>query len=320
LDELRAITLFVRAAEAGSFQRAAADLGISPQAVSKAIRQLETHLTVRLFHRTTRKNSLTAEGRGFLELVQPGLEAMRGAIARTRGSTDAVAGPVRVTAAPSARKVLNRPLADFCARHPGVRIDLRLSNEFTDLVADEIDVGFRSGLQPAGQVIARRLFGVQQVLCAAPGYLAQHGPLRRLADLGAHRCTGFRHSQTGRLLPWELMVDGELRRLDVAPAFCTNDPEAEVDAVVAGQGIGLLDSINAAEDLRAGRLVALLPQHRSEHLGFYIFYPHRDHLPRRVRAFIDFMAGELQDSQQFLLAPGELAPRRRARGANPRGL
>jgi DNA-binding transcriptional LysR family regulator len=155
------------------------------------------------------------------------------------------------------------------------------------------------------------LFAVQQILCAAPAYVAQHGPLRRLADLGSHRCTGFRHSETGRLLPWELMVDGELRRLDVAPAFCTNDPEAEVDAVLAGQGIGLLDSINAAADLRAGRLVAQLPQHRSEHLGFYIFYPHRDHLPRRVRVFIDFMVERLLDTQQFRLAERELDPRRR---------
>jgi DNA-binding transcriptional LysR family regulator len=299
MDELRAITVFVRAAAAGSFQRVAVEMAISPQAVSKAIAQLERHLGVRLFHRTTRQNSLTAEGLAFLETVQPGLDAIAGAIGRARAATEEIEGPLRITAAHSARKVIAEPIAAFGLRHPGVRFDLVMDNGFTDIVTEQIDVGFRAGREPTGQVIARRLFSVQQVLCAAPAYLAAHGTPKSLAQLAAHRCSGFRERATGRLQPWELMVDGELRRIEIAASVCSNDPEAEVDALIAGMGIGLIDGINAAAAVHDGRLVLLLPAHRSEHLGFYIYYAERSNMPRRVRAFIDFIVERLSASRAF---------------------
>lgn len=307
MDELRAITVFARAAAAGSFQRAAVDLAITPQAVSKTVAQLEEHLGVRLFHRSTRRSTLTAEGLAFLEDVQPGLAALAGAVGRARSATEQVRGTIRLTGAHSSRKVLAAPIAEFAALHPQVQFDLLMDDGFTDIVAAQIDVGFRAGHEPGGTVIVRRLFGVQQILCAAPAYLADHGEPHSLAELARHRCTGFRQRETGRLLPWELMVDGELQRLDMPVRFCANDPEAELDAVLAGMGIGLIDSINAAADLRAGRLRPLLPQHRSEHLGFYIYYPQRDAMPRRVRAFIDFMVQRLQGSRAFVLDESELA-------------
>lgn len=315
MDELRAIQLFSRAAAAGSFQRAAAELSISPQAVSKAVAQLEKHLGVRLFHRTTRSNSLTSEGLDFLETVRPGLETIAAAIGRARSATEQVRGPIRVTAAHSARKVLAQPIAEFALAHPDVSFDLVMEDGYTDIVAEQIDVAFRSGREPAGHLIARRLFSVQQVLCAAPAYLERHGTPATLADLARHRCAGFRHRETGRLWPWELAVDGELRRIELPASFYVNDPEAELDAVVAGMGIGLIDSINGAADLRAGRLVPLLPQHRSEHLGFYVYYAQRDAMPRRVRAFIDFVVARLRDSPQFTYGAAELARERRRRAA-----
>lgn len=317
MDELRAINVFARAAAAGSFQRAAVELAVSPQAVGKAVRQLEQHLGVRLFHRTTRQNSLTEEGRAFLETVRPGLEVIAGAIGRARSVTEQVQGPIRIAAAHSARKVLAQPIAEFNALHPQVAFDLVMDNAFTDIVAEKIDVGFRGGLAPTGQLIARRLFTVQQILCAAPAYLAAHGAPKNLAELARHRCTGYRQRDSGRLLPWELVVDGELRRVDVPASFCANDPEAELDAVLAGMGIGLIDSINAAADLRSGRLVPLLSAHRSEHFGFYAYYAQRDAMPRRVRAFIDFIVGRLRGSTEFLLGEAELAPRRRRAGRRP---
>jgi DNA-binding transcriptional LysR family regulator len=315
MDGLRAITIFVRAAEAGSFQRVAVDMGLSPQAVSKAVSQLEAHLRVRLFHRTTRSNSLTAEGLLFLESVQPGLEATLAALARVRSMTDAIEGPIRITAAHAATKVLARPVAEFNAQHPGVQFEMLMSDAYTDIVAEKIDVGFRSGPAPSGQLIVRRLFPVQQIVCAAPAYLALHGAPHNLGELARHRCTVFRHVETGRLLPWELMVDGELRRIDMAPSYCTNDPQAELDAVLAGIGIGLIDSINATAELRAGRLVPLLAQHRSENLGFFVYYAQRTSMPRRVRAFIDFIVQRLQGSKEFLLDANEFAPRARRRSA-----
>lgn len=299
MNELKAIAVFAHAAEARSFNQVAVDLGVSPQAVSKMIRQLEQQLGVRLFHRTTRQCSLTVEGRRFLESVKPGLDAVAGAMANVRASTEAIDGPVRISAARSARKVLVPVLAEFNVLYPTVSFDLLLDDGFTDSVVEKIDVGFRSGLAPTGQLIVRRLFPIQQVVCASPDYLARHGEPACLADLQQHRCSGFRHRETGRLLPWELMVDGELRRFDIAASFFTNDPEAEVEAIVAGMGVGLLDSINAAADIRAGRLVPLLTEHRSDNLAFYIYYAQRTQMPRRVRVFVDFVMSRLSASKAF---------------------
>lgn len=299
MNELKAISVFAQAAEARSFNQAAVDIGVSPQAVSKMIRQLEQQLGVRLFHRTTRQSSLTVEGRRFLESVKPGLDAVAGAMANVRASTETIEGPVRISAARSARKVLVPVLAEFDALYPKVSFDLLLDDGFTDSVAEKIDVGFRSGLAPTGQLIVRRLFPIQQMVCASPEYLGKHGAPASIADLQHHRCSGFRHRETGRLLPWELMVDGELRRFDIAASFFTNDPEAEVEAIVAGMGIGLLDSANAAADIRAGRLVPLLTKHRSDNLAFYLYYAQRTQMPRRVRVFVDFVMSRLEALKAF---------------------
>jgi DNA-binding transcriptional LysR family regulator len=306
MDEFKAITVFVRAAQAATFHQASVDLGISPQAVSKMIRQLEQKLAVRLFRRTTRHISLTAEGQSFLESVRPGLDMVASAMGQAQSATEAIEGPVRISAALSARKVLVQPMAQFNALHPRVQFDLLLDDSFTDTVADRIDVGFRSGAQPAGNLIACRLFGVQQIVCASPSYIALHGAPQSLAELGQHRCTGFRNAATGKLQPWELMVNGELRRLSVATSFCSNDVEGEMAAVIEGMGIGLIDSINAAAEIRAGRLVPLLTLHCSSNLAFYMYYPQRSHMPRRVRAFIDFVRKTLDDSTLFQLDVNKL--------------
>jgi DNA-binding transcriptional LysR family regulator len=306
MDEFKAITVFARAAEAKTFHQAAVDLGISPQAVSKMIGQLEQQLGVRLFHRTTRQTSLTVEGRSFLESVRPGLDMVAAAMGQARSATEAIEGPVRISAALSARKVLLQPMVQFNALYPKVQFDLLLDDSFTDAVVDRIDVGFRSGTQPGGNLIARHLFDVQQIVCASPGYISLHGAPQSLAALGQHRCTGFRNIANGKLQPWELMVDGELRRLNMPVSFCSNDVEGEMAAVMAGMGIGLIDSINAAAEIRAGRLVPLLTEHRSDNLAFTMYYLQRSPMPRRVRTFIDFMLQALGGSKAFRLDAAEL--------------
>ncbi len=169
--------------------------------------------------------------------------------------------------------------------------------------------------RPAGGWVSRRESTVASLQRAskrtrtsspadAPG--AKHGAPANLAALQQHRCSSFRHSETGRLLPWELAVDGELRRFDVAASFFTNDPESEVAAIVAGMGIGLLDSINAAADIRAGRLVPLLTAHHSDNLAFWLYYAQRNPMPRRVRAFIDFVLEKLTNASAFRLSAEEL--------------
>jgi len=307
MDEWRAITTFVRAAECGSFHKAALAQGATPQAISKSIRQLEESLGVRLFHRTTRKNSLTSEGERLYCEVRERLEGITAAIARARNAVRDEEGLIRIAAGGSAgRKVVMPLLAEFAALHPAVEFDLVFEDRATDMVAERIDVAFRAGNAPDAQVIARRLFAIQQIVCAAPAYLAGHGVPRRLAGLQAHRCTGYRQPGTGRPVPWEFNVKGEIVFQAMSPFLCCSDPEAEMQAVIAGLGIGQIDSINAAEPIRAGLLVPLLATHVSERMGFYIYYTQRKNMPARVRRFIDFAIERLKDSQVFHLPAARL--------------
>lgn len=307
MDRLRVIATFVRAAELGSFQQAAVAQGITPQAVSKAVRQLEHELGVRLFHRTTRKSSLTEDGRRFYEAVKPGLDEVMNAWSRTRRSAEDEEGLVRITApGPVGRRLLVPLVVEFRRLYPKVQIDMLLDEHFTDIVAERIDIGIRCGSQPDAQLIVRTLFPIQVITCAAPAYLAEHGWPQTPADLAQHVCTGYRQPNTGRLLPWEFMSDGELELREVPLAMYTNDADAELAAVLAGIGIGQIDSVSAAEPLRDGRLVPLFGNLVSERHAAHLYYPQRTDMPRRVRRFIDFLVARLHGRRDYRFDKAEL--------------
>jgi DNA-binding transcriptional LysR family regulator len=173
-------------------------------------------------------------------------------------------------------------------------------------VNERVDVGFRVGISADEGVIARRLFPVQLMICAAPSYLERHGTPRSLEDLAAHRCSAFRHPATGQMLAWYLNIEGDIVHRHVVPAFSTNDTELEVEAVLAGQVIGQLANLSAARHIRAGRLVPILLQHMSEHIGVHVYWGSREAQPRRVRAFIDLAVERLADTSTYVLSEKEL--------------
>lgn len=295
MDDLKALSTLARVVETGSFRRAALELGVAPQATSKTIRQLEAQLGVRLLHRTTRKLSLTDEGAQLLAQVRPALSSIRAAMDELQSSRREVGGTLRITAPRSVGQHLVLPLLPpFMQEHPGLTVDLELEDRFTDVVAEKIDVGFRMGPGMDRNVVARRLMEIQQWICASPEYLERHGRPRRWEDLSRHRCTGFRHANTGKLMPWEYSDQDETAYTEVAARFATNDIDAEASAVLAGIGIGQIPNYVAAPLIREGRLVHLLAKHSSERIGLYIYYPQRAHLPARTRRFIDFAVARLQ--------------------------
>lgn len=307
MDELRAISTFVRAAESGSFNKAAHMQGTTPQAVSKAIRQLEQHLGVRLFHRTTRKSSLTEEGQRLFDSVRANLDGLTGAINKARSAVRDDEGLIRISAGGSAgRKVLLPVLVAFAQKYPAIEFDLLFEDRTTDAVGERIDVGFRAGNPPTAQVVARRLFSIQQIVCASPSYLDAHGSPRQLDELCTHRCTGYRQPGTGRPMPWEFDVKGETLFRQMPVVLCCGDPDAEMQAVAAGMGVGQIDSINAAAPIRAGELIPLLTSHITDRMGFYIYYAQRADMPGRVRKFIDFAVERLLASEDFYLPMAEL--------------
>jgi DNA-binding transcriptional LysR family regulator len=306
VNEIRAISLFVRTATLGSLRKAAIEQGVTPQAASLAVTQLEKHLGIRLFHRTTRQISLTDEGRRFLESVQQPLDALTEVLHSARHA-DHASGPLRVTAPRSLGNFVLWPLfEDFARTYPDVQLDIQLEDRFQDWVAERIDVGFRAGLQPDGRIIARRVLPIQLIVCASPDYLARHGAPANIDDLASHRCTGYLQPNTGKVAPWEFQMDGETAYRDIAPAICMNDPELETRAVLAGLGIGQLGSFTAVPLIRAGQLVPLLLPHTVQRIAMYLCYARRAQMPARVRLFIDFMVERLQNSTEWHLNDEEL--------------
>lgn len=307
IKDLKAIAMFAKAVELGSIRRAALAQGVTPQAASQAIAQLERQLGARLLHRTTRSLALTEEGQQFLENTQPALAALDRAWALAQGSREEIAGPLRIAGPKSSFAAILMPLLDeFCQAYPDIQPDVELDDGISNWVIDRVDVGFRIGASPGEGVIARQLFPVQLIVCAAPGYLKRHGFPRTPDELRTHRCSVFRHPVTGKVAPWYLTVDGKLECWQMAPSFATNDMESEVQAVLAGQVIGQLTSFSAVAHIREGRLVPVLLQHMSAHIGLHMYYGSRAALPKRVRAFLDLALARLLDNRTYLLSAREL--------------
>jgi len=307
MNGIRGITVFVRAATLGSLRGAAVDQGISPQAASHAVMQLEKELGVRLFHRTTRKLNLTEEGQRLFDTVQPALLTLSSALDEARRAKEEVSGRLRV----SAPRALGLPVLwphfeAFQQRYPNVQLEVQLDDHFTDLVTDRADVGFRGGPPPSGGSIARRLVPIQLIVCASPEYIAQHGMPRKIEDLAQHRCTGYRRANTGKLAQWQFRIGDEIIYRDVAAVICVNDTDMETQAVLAGLGIGQLGSFNAAMHIRSGRLIPLLTPHVNEYGAIYIYYGHRTEQSLRVRTFIDFMVERVAGNREYFLEPQEL--------------
>ncbi len=307
INELRSIATFIATAELGSLRKAADAQGLSPQAASQALAQLERHLDVRLFHRTTRVMSLTDEGLRFLEEARPALASLERALQNVRHSKDEIAGPLRIVGPRTTfQPIVWQLLDEFCERHAGIRPDVQLEDRVGNWVEDRVDVGFRLGLSPPEGVIARRLFPLQMIVCAAPAYVQRFGVPATWQALGGHRCTVFRHPGTGKTSPWRLQVDGESVDLAVAPYLCTNDEGLELEAVLAGRCIGQLAGVTAAPHIRAGRLLPLLVDHVPDIASYFIYYGSRASLPSRARAFIDLALERLVDNPAYVLGQEEL--------------
>ncbi len=305
--KLRFIETFLKVVEHGSLRGAAAAQGVTPQAASHALAQLEEELGVRLLHRTTRNIALTQEGQQFLEATQPVLAALDRAVERVRSSKDEIAGTLSIVGPRSTfLPVLWPLLEEFGRRYPAVQPDVNLDDRLSNWVKERVDVGFRFARAPEDGLIARRLFPLQLIICGSPAYLAAHGAPRTLDDLVFHKCSVFRHGGNGRALPWYVKVDGQPVSREVAPVLSTTTAELEVEAALAGQALSQLTGISAAAHIRAGRLVPLLTAHVADDIGVYIYYGSRDAQPKRVRAFIDLAIERLAGSSDYVLESKEL--------------
>lgn len=220
LNELRAISTFVKTVELGSLSKAVEVQQISPQAASKALGQLDQFLGVRLFHRTTRSMALTEEGQRFLDAAKPSLLGLQQALKSVLQTREDIAGPLRITGPRSVLPtVIGTVLDEYMRRYPAVQPDMQFDDRINNWVEERVDVGFRLGHLPQEGLIARRLFPLQLIICAAPSYLQKHGTPKNLYELASHRCSAFRRTNDNQVVPWTVKVDNNVQDLHINPAF-----------------------------------------------------------------------------------------------------
>jgi len=284
------VVAFIAVAAEGSFARAADRLGIGRSAVSRSVRKLEAQLNARLFLRTTRSTSLTREGELFYENCHPGVQRIVQALEDMRElRSGPPRGHLRISASMGfGRQIVAPLLADFRARYPEITLDLLLDDRPTDFTTDRVDVAIRDGQLEDSQIVAKRLVPMQMLVCASPAYLRRYGAPQSVDDLAQHTCINFR-TASGRIADWEFNVDGQRRKL-APPSICTfNDVGLVLQSVLDGVGMAQLAGYQVADHLREGRLVPCLETYAPDDRGHYLCYLSRQHLPARIRVFIDYM-------------------------------
>jgi DNA-binding transcriptional LysR family regulator len=289
------VLAFIAVVAEGSFARAADRLGIGRSAVSRSVRKLEDQLNVRLFVRTTRSTTLTREGELFYANCHTGVDRIVRAVEEMRDLRNGPPrGHLRISAAVGfGRRVVAPLLGEFRAAYPEVTLDLLLNDKPTDFISDRVDIAFHDGRMEDAQIIARQIIPMPLLLCAAPCYAAVHGLPQTLEALADHECISVR-PVSGRVLEWEFKVDGKPRAFAPPAKVTYNDPDLVLQAALRGQGIAQLPGYLALQSLRRGELVACLSHHAPDDSGHYICYLSRQHLPTRMRAFIDFMTARIR--------------------------
>jgi DNA-binding transcriptional LysR family regulator len=282
------LEVFATVAASGSMSLAAKELGYSPAVISKRIKRLEEKLGARLFQRTTRQISLTEAGQGFYERVLAVLEGLEDAEDFVSGRANTVNGTLKISAPTSFGRMHIAPhLKTFMERHPDLSVNLVLSDEFIDIIEGGYDLAVRIADLNSSSLVARRLAPVRRVLCASAEYVTAHGMPATIEDLKKHRCLPAHNTDIWRL-------EGPGGALSIRPEgmLVTNSSEVIREAVISGLGIALRSTWDIGHELRAGRLVQVLPSYEgSRNVTLSAVYPSRQFLPAKVRLFIDYLAG-----------------------------
>ena len=294
MDRFEDMRVFLQVAETQSVTGAARKLSLAPSAVSRRLRDLESRLGVQLLVRTTRRMSLTAAGETFYARARDILSDLDAAEAEVSDERDGLTGQIRLAAPLSFGLAHLSPiLTAFMAEHPGLRVDLDLSDRQVDLVGEGFDLAVRIGRLSDSSLIARRLMDMPMHVCAAPAFLRRHGvpehpdALRTLPAL----C----YAGSGRGDIWRYRApDGTEGSVQVTQRLRVNNGEMARDAAEAGLGVALEPAFIVREALAEGRLVRLLEGHTWPGVAVHVVYPETRHLPARSRAFIDFLRATLR--------------------------
>lgn len=290
MDRLQSMRVFAKVVEQGSFARAAQMLDLSNAVVTRHVADLEEHLGTRLLNRTTRRLSLTETGHAYLERVLQILQEIEDAEAIASSHSKKPAGTLRIYSQLGFGQLhLAQLLHEYAKLYPDVALDATLSDRSVDLVEDGFDVGIFIDFQKIdASMIARQLGVTEIMLCASPDYVKRHGAPFELEDISRHACLNFSIEQIRHHWPIK-GSDGNMLNIPISCKVVSNNGDLLRQCALAGMGIVLRPSFALRDDLAAGRLVRLLPQHHLGQLSVVMVYPSRRLLSAKVRSFVDFM-------------------------------
>ncbi|MEO9656033.1 LysR family transcriptional regulator [Marinomonas sp.] len=293
------LSLFVRVAEQGSFNKAAKLVGLSTPALSKRISKLEQDLGVQLIHRTTRRLNLTEAGENLYVSGKNIDGQVSDAIANVSAFRHGLSGTIKMSVPTiSGELLLAEAIADFCRRHPNIKVDMRMENDFVDLVGEGLDLAIRTGILEDSSLIAQPLIESSWVVCCSPDYLRQHGAPENLEALKQHNCLAYTYQAKGSF-DWRFHQHGQEKSVRIDGSFATNNAQALRKAALAGFGIVYVPKCCVYEDLQQGALMALLPDYQPRRLGVYALYPFTKYLPEKLRLLIDHIKSSYQEKKDY---------------------
>lgn len=287
--ELNDLLAFAAVSRERSFTRAAGELGMSPSALSHAMRALEERLGVRLLARTTRSVAPTEAGERLLRSLSPALRDIESGLAAMAEWREAPSGTIRITTtAHAAQMVLVPKIPGFLLANPGVQVEVIIENGLTDIIAGGFDAGIRLSEAVEKDMIAVRIGpDLRTLVVGTPAYFERHPKPQTPADLDGHSCIGFRMTTSRGLLPWEFERDGREIRVRTSGSLVVNEVPLALAAVRAGAGLGYLMEHDVADDIASGRLIQVLDEWCPSFPGYRLYHPSRRQTPPALRALID---------------------------------
>ena len=289
MDRFENMNAFIRVVEAGSISGAADNLGVAKSAVSRRLKELEEHLRVELFHRTTRQMNLTDTGRSFYHQSVRILEDVLEAELATSQAHCTLKGSLKV-ALPSSFGLMHMGVAinAFSKEHPQIEFELDFNDRMVDLMQEGFDLAIRLAKLPDSSLIARKLAPIKTVMCASPKYIEEMGAPQSPGELINHRCLVY------NLLPnfenWHLTdTKGKESKTKIQPYLKSSTGEFLRDAAVEGLGIVIVPTFIAYKEIEQGKLVLILEEYTPPQVAAYAIYPQTRHLSLRVRTFVDFL-------------------------------
>jgi DNA-binding transcriptional LysR family regulator len=287
MDLITGLHTFIRVVETGSFSAVAREENTSQSAVTRQVAQLEEHFGVRLFHRTTRKLSLTDEGQDLVGRARHLLEEAEDLEDTFGKDGGAPTGLVRIGLPVGAAMLMVPEFASLLGRYPGLAVELVVSEQMEDLVAERLDLALRFGQSPDTSLVSRALANLGSAPVAAPAYLERFGAPEHPSDLVNHRC--IIHDRGPDSSHWMFTGPDGPVAVNITGAFRSNNTMVVRQAATSGYGIAVLGDPLTINDIRAGRLYRLLPNYTMSRLPVFVVYPSRRHLAQRTRAVIDFL-------------------------------